>query len=225
MTRSVGKSSLADRLERLVERERDRARTGLEEVPPAIGVGRQHEEPARALERGRLRADVDVRVAELVRRRAELRQASWSGSSAGSGRPRRSHSSIVRRLVVAGRDRLGRGHQHGHVELVEPSATPPPPRTMRAGRPRRRPRAARAQPGARETRPTSRAARRGRRRRSPARRGGRSCRCRPRRARARRSAGATSRAAPPPGEPGGRHEDAQRPWTLLDVARGEPLSC
>ena len=185
---------LAHRLERLVERERHRPGAGLEDVPAAVGLRRDHEEAAGALERRRLGADVDVRVAELVRRSPELVRR-------GRGDRARDRDTEASRTAPSSwpcrcRPRSPRARRPARARRTgRATSTPPRPRTTRAGRPRRPPRGGRARPGGPGTRPTSRAARRGTRRRSTARRDARSCRCRPQQARARRSAGATSRAA------------------------------
>ena len=113
---------------------------------------REHEEAARALERRRLRADVDVRVAELAAAAARNSSGEVAAIERGIGTPQARAQLHRPGLVVAGRDRLGRGDEHGHRELVERACDTARPRTTTAGRPRRRPPGARARPGGRGTR-------------------------------------------------------------------------
>ncbi len=152
-----------DRVERLLDRERQRPGARLEQRPAAVDVRGEDAEAARALGGGRLHADVVRGVAERLGGRPELvRRASRGGSRArrrrrdarprwlptcpGSARPRR-------RPRPAAARRSARGHVPGRA-----------PRTSSSAARSRRPRGVRDRRAPRRTTGRRRAARRGTRR-------------------------------------------------------------
>ena len=221
---------VADGLERLVDRKRQRARARLQQCVATIHRGREHAEAPRALGLRRLHADLAARVAELGGRGAELRSrprqvrprcldAGTLGRAPSSAPCRRTRRSPRTRRPSAASRRA-----RGWPRTARP-------RRSTGGRRRRRPRGVRAPPRPARTRRSTRAARRGSRRTGSARRCVRSCPCRSRRARARRSAAAPGSAEPLPERPwrsAGRAAGSQRHTTHRTTskhsAKGRPIS-